>query len=225
MYDISAHIKLYIDHCRYQKKLNEKSLKAYAIDLNQFSGFESGEAHSYSKVSILSYITYIHKTYKPRTAKRKIASLKAFLNYLQNEEILETNPLHRIQTRFQEPQILPRTIPLDIVEKLLYVAYGELKCAATKYAQQAALRNAAILELLFATGMRVSELCSLDSADIDLNSGSILIMGKGSKERILQIGNRQVLAILEQYGKAFAGQIADKGCFFINRLGIRISEQ
>jgi integrase/recombinase XerD len=82
-----------------------------------------------------------------------------------------------------------------------------------------------MIELLFATGLRVSELCSLNASYIDLEKGSVLIMGKGSKERILQIGNPEVLSILRRYADENASQIREAGCFFVNRLSSRISEQ
>jgi integrase/recombinase XerD len=82
-----------------------------------------------------------------------------------------------------------------------------------------------MLELLFVTGLRVSELCSLNADYINLGNGSILIMGKGAKERVLQIGNPEVLSILRRYAEENAVRIRETGCFFINRLSSRISEQ
>ena len=87
------------------------------------------------------------------------------------------------------------------------------------------LRNLAVLELLFATGLRVSELCSLRPNDINLKNGEIRIWGKGSRERMVYIGNPESLTILKQYEKAFAPKIQTANWFFINRLGSRLSEQ
>jgi integrase/recombinase XerD len=178
-----------------------------------------------AKAEISAYITHLHKTYSPRTVKRKIASIRVFLNYLEFEEIIYENPMKKIKTKFQIPQILPRTIPLAVIEKILRAAYQELKQAHTAYALNTAMRNVAILELLFATGLRVSELCSLNAEYINLDSGNILIMGKGSKERVLQIGNPEVLVILRRYAEKNAAHIRKTGYFFVNRLSSRISEQ
>jgi integrase/recombinase XerD len=82
-----------------------------------------------------------------------------------------------------------------------------------------------MIELLFATGLRVSELCSINADHIDLDNGSILIMGKGAKERVLQIGNPEVLSVLRRYVKENEVHIHETGCFFVNRLSSRISEQ
>jgi len=214
----------YLAYCEYQKKLSAKSIKAYTIDLEQLKRHTASE-NIPSKPEISVYITYLHKTYSPQTVKRKIASIRAFLNYLEFEEILSENPMKKIKTKFHVPQVLPKTIPLTKIETILRAAYKELKQAQTVYALNTALRNAAMLELLFATGLRVSELCSLNTDNIDLDNGKILIMGKGAKERVLQIGNHEVLSILRRYAGENATRIRETELFFINRLSSRISEQ
>jgi len=214
----------YLEYCEYQKKLSAKSIKAYTIDLEQLRRHTASE-NIPVKAEISAYITNLHKIYSPRTVKRKIASIRAFFNYLEFEEILPENPIKKIKTRFQTPQVLPKTIPLAIIEKILRSAYQELKQAQTVYTLNTALRNVAMLELLFATGLRVSELCSLNTNYIDLDNGKILIMGKGAKERVLQIGNQDVLSILRRYAGENATHIRETGLFFVNRLSSRISEQ
>ena len=214
----------YLTYCEHQKKLSKKTIKAYAIDLEQFRQHsENGNVPSKSDIS--AYIMHLHKAFMPRTVKRKIASIRAFMNYLEFEEIILENPMKKIRSKFQIPHILPRTIPLIIIESILRTTYQELKQAKTPYGISAALRNTAIIELLFATGLRVSELCSLNLEHIDLHNGSVLIMGKGAKERILQIGNHDVLSVLRRYAEENAGCIHEAGCFFVNRLSSRISEQ
>jgi integrase/recombinase XerD len=217
-------IENYLTYCAHQRKLSAKSIKAYAIDLEQLRRHTASETIPV-KAELSAFITHLHKTFLPRTVKRKIASIRAFLNYLEFEEILIENPMKKIKTKFQIPQTLPRTIPLMIIENVLRVAYQELKQAKTVYALNTALRNAAIIELLFATGLRVSELCSLNTQHIDFENGSIRIMGKGAKERMLQIGNQEVLAILRRYAEENAAHICKTGYFFVNRLSSCVSEQ
>jgi len=216
-------MKDYLMYCENQKKLSVKSIRAYAIDLAQFRQHISTDDIPV-KTDISTYIMYLHKTNKPRTVKRKIASIRAFLNYLEFEEFIADNPMKKIKTKFQEPQMLPRTISLTIIENILAIAYQELKQAKTSYAINSTLRNIAIIELMFATGLRVSELCSLNNEHIDLCNGNIRIMGKGKKERILQVGNQEVISILRRYSEENAAQ-NETGFFFINRLSTRISEQ
>lgn len=184
MENLQTLIENYLEYCRTQKCLDEKTLKAYRIDLRQFS-----EEPSLEKITEITpnnledYIARLHQQYKPKTVKRKIASIKAFFHYLEYKELLAINPFTKIQVHFREPTILPKIIPLHTVEKFLTMIYTQRDNAKTNYQRRNALRDAAVSELLFATGMRISELCSLKNEDINLHDGSILIYGKGDKER------------------------------------------
>lgn len=215
----------YLDFCKYQKTLNEKSLKAYRIDLTQYAGYMEKTDMQLNRANLTSYIANLHKFYKPKSAKRKIASLKAFFSYLEYEDILHENPFSKIKVKFQEPVLLPRTIPTQNVQKLFQTVYQLLAKAPTDYQIKIRTRDIAVLELLFSTGLRVSELCSLNSQDIDLEQGSIRIYGKGSKERMLQITNPDVIHALIAYRSLYIGQIQNTDFFFCNRLGRRLSEQ
>lgn len=183
MHNLQKLITCYLDFCKYQKTLNEKSLKAYRIDLTQYAEYISNTDMQLNRSNLTTYITHLHKHYKPRSAKRKIASLKAFFSYLEYEELLIENPFAKIKVKFQEPILLPRIIPTQNVQKLFQTAYQLLAQATTPYQKQVLTRDVAVLELLFSTGLRVSELCSLTYNDIDLEQGSVRIYGKGSKER------------------------------------------
>jgi integrase/recombinase XerD len=214
----------YLTCCEHQKKLSAKSVKAYATDLKQFCKYLASE-NIPAKTEISKFIMYLHNNFSPRSAQRKIASIRAFMNYLEYEEILNENPIKKIRTKFQIPKMLPRIIPLTVIENILQAAYQELQQAQTAYALSAALQNIVIIELLFATGLRVSELCSLSAEYIDLENGSIRIIGKGAKERILHIGNPEVPSIMPRYAEDSRARINETGCFFVNRLSSRISEQ
>ena len=117
------------------------------------------------------------------------------------------------------------TIPINNIEQIIRFAYLQLTKAKTDYTKKVALRNALILELLFATGMRISELCTLTTEQIDFNDYIIKIYGKGSKERLIQICNQNVQELLKKYNQSFKFEIANNKFFFINRLGNRLSEQ
>ena len=225
MIELYKEITTYLDYCKYQKKLSEDTVKAYAIDLKQFHSQIETTSDCMEKAEITGYITYLHKAYQPKTVKRKIASLKAFFSHLEFEEIIPDDPMRKIKTKFQEPKELPRTVSLKIIKKILSVAYDRLEQAQTPHALWTAYRDVAVIELLFATGIRVSELCSLGIDDVNLSDGNIRIMGKGSKERILQIGNREVLTLLRQYKNAHLTVLNETGYFFVNRLQLRLSEQ
>lgn len=117
----------------------------------------------------------LHQQYEPKTVKRKIASLKAYFHYLEFKEIIDHNPFNKIQVHFREPAKLPRIIPLHTMEKLLITIYAQRYNAKTDHQKRSALRDAAVTELLFATGIRISELCALKKEDVNLYDGTILI--------------------------------------------------
>lgn len=215
----------YLEYCQYRKRLDNKTLKAYRIDLTQYSAYALELPHCFAKDTVDSYITGLHKRYKPKTVKRKIASLKAFFHYLEYKELLEDNPFLKLDIKFREAKLLPKTIPLHSIQHFLSTMYLQKGTAKSEYELRCCIRDIAIIELLFATGMRISELCSLKPKDIDLQSSNILIYGKGAKERILQIGNPEVLSALISYRNTFEKDIAACGYFFVNRLKQRLSDQ
>lgn len=226
MNDLEKAIKDYLEYCQFQKRLDLKTLKAYRIDLKQFTTNHTTNSISDITSSILElYISTLHSTFKPKTVKRKIATLKAFFHYLEYKDIIKLNPFNKVQIKFREPVTLPKTIPLYIIETFLSTMYVQRKCAPTPTQQKYALRDIAVIELLFATGMRISELCSLKPHNVDLLEGVILIYGKGAKERRIHLGNNDVINILTEYQQTFHDVIKKCGYFFVNRLEHRLAEQ
>lgn len=151
--------------------------------------------------------------------------MKAFFHYLVYEELLSQNPFEKLNVKFREPQVLPRIVPNTVIEIFLRTMYKQKTLARTTYEYNSTLRDIAVIELLFATGVRVSELCSLTLSQIDFTTYQIIINGKGSKERVLQIGNEDVKKVLSEYYAAFKTDISKTGWFFINRLHKRYSEE
>lgn len=221
-------IEKYLQHCKFEKGLSEKTLKAYRIDLTQFLTYlNDNSVLSCRRGDIQKYLSILYDWYKAKSVRRKMAALKAFFNYLEDEELLEENPFAKLHIKLHEPLLLPKTIPLANINLLLQCAYQKSK-ANTKvhsYSYRTNLRDIAVLELLFATGMRVSELCSIAADSIDLSSGEVRIYGKGAKERIIQIGNPDVRTAVERYYEAFSNQIQETGWLFVNRLGNQLSDQ
>ena len=134
-------------------------------------------------------------------------------------------PFAKLDIRFREAKLLPKTIPFHSIQTFLSTLYAQKEEAKSQYQLRCCIRDIAVIELLFATGVRISELCSLKPSDIDLKSSNILIYGKGSKERILQIGNPEVISALNTYQEAFQKDIEICGYFFVNRLGHKLSDQ
>ena len=221
MFEYKLHIDEFLNYCRYHKKLSDKSIRAYKIDLSQYGVF----SNELSKQALWDYIEYLNKKYKPKTAKRKLATLKAFIHFLLLQDLIDFNPFDKLETTIKEPLLLPKTIPLGVIAKLISFSYQQIVFAKSDYQIRSAVRNTAILELLFATGARVAEICTLRSDNVDLLGNSVKFYGKGSKERIIPIENFAVLSILRKYHSLFEKEIPDSGYFFVNKLGRRMTEQ
>lgn len=223
---IQEQIGRYLFYCREQRRLDEKTVRAYKIDLTQFEEFISGTLTELSKEVLNSYIIYLHDRYKQKTVKRKIATLKAFYAYLEREELIAENPMRRIRTQFRQEKILPKTIPAEIIEKLLgYMYWKQADADNTQSQNMIITRDTAIIELLFATGLRISELCTLEKDRFNIRDGILCIRGKGAKERYLQVGSPMVLRQLKRYSVLWKEEIERGRYFFYNRSGGRYSEQ
>lgn len=222
MINLPSQMQRFLNHCKIRKALNDKTIKAYKIDLRQFAQFTDNK---FSKDVICQYIDMLHEKYKPKTIKRKIASVKAFTHYLIIEEVIEINPFNKIDISFKEPTMLPKTIPLNVINSILAHAYDSLSQVKTEYQKRCTTRDIAVLEILFATGARVSEICNLNPSSVDLTNHTIKIFGKGSKERMIQIENPDVLKALQEYYILFQEDIKSSGFFFVNKLHTRLTEQ
>ncbi|MGN0505895.1 MAG: tyrosine-type recombinase/integrase [Lachnospiraceae bacterium] len=223
---LSEKVEQYLQYCRFQKGLDEKTVKAYQNDLGQFVTFMQKHENELSKQVLNQYVMDLQQKYKKKSVKRKIASTKALFNYLVDEELLEVNPFHLVKTRFKEEMVLPKIIPRDKIEQLLNHLY---QIAASENLsdcrKKLILRDIAVVEMLFSTGMRISELCNLRDSAFDIKNGVLCIQGKGAKERYLQIGNETVLMQLSKYREVFKEEIKSHGYFFVNRYGMPLSEQ
>lgn len=225
MQDLQQQIEQYLLSCRYQKGLNIKTLKAYRIDLQQFAAFTKSNQLELKREHILQYISNLQETYRSRTVRRKIASVKAFCNYLEYEQIIVESPFTRLRLKLNAPLILPRTIPLSAIEAVLAAAYRQKTSDQSEQQRKISLRDIAVLELLFATGIRVSELCSLKPDDIRLDEGEVKIYGKGAKERFVQLTNPAVIQAIDDYRKANEAAIGQANAFFVNRLQRPLTDQ
>ena len=215
-------LEIYLEYCEYRKELDKKTLKAYRIDLCQY--FEFVCVDEPEKEKIEEYITLLHKNYKQKTVKRKIASIKAYYSYLEETEIIAENPFHKIKVRFKENITLPRIIPREEIEQLLNYMYKCLNESTTS-SRKYVLRDIAVTEVLFATGARVCEISNIREDCINLNTGLIRLVGKGRKERYVQISSASVLGMLRKYYAENESAIRKSGYFFVNNRENRYTEQ
>lgn len=224
-------IDSFIFHCQYEKNLSPKSIKSYKIDLQQFSIFlgknkVDKNIETLDKNAIRNYLQSISNT-KPKTIKRKMATLKAMFNYLEFESLIVSSPFRKLKINIKETKELPKVMSIEEVKKILHIAFTDLKKVKDKlsYEYKEKVRNIAIIELLFATGARVSEIAKISAVDIDFTTWTIKLMGKGRKERMIQICEQEIQEILKEYYQLFMPAININGYFFINKFNNPLSEQ
>ena len=220
MRTLSSLIAGYLETGEYEKQLSPDTIKAYRIDLRQFVDFTEGAWAD--KDMLNQYIKYLNQHFAPRSVKRKLASIRAFYHEMEISGELEKNPFDKLHIRIHSPQQLPRIIPEQIVQALLQSAYD----AYTQGCREV-LRDILVLELLFSTGLRVSELCAL-SQDTFLLSDSglrLLVKGKGRKERIIQITTSELLQLAQTYCDVFSMEIQEQGAILFNQRGRPLSPQ
>lgn len=205
-----------------EKNFSKHTAKAYCSDILSFLVWmdeQSCEDINFSKVR--EYLHFIQKfNYKKTTIARKIASLRTFYKYLYRERKVDSNPAMNL-TNPKRPKSLPKFLTPDEVEQILN---------NTKIETPAGYRNRTILELLWVTGMRISELSGLNFGDLNLEHNEIRVFGKGSKERIILVTDR-AKSFLERYIES-ARDLIPKGFpvpdksedspVFINNTGYRL---
>lgn len=215
-------VKKYLEFCEFRKELDWNTLKAYRVDLKQFFVYIQEDMPDKKKIE--EYITELHKKYKQKTIKRKIASIKAYYNYLEECEIIDDNPFRKIRVKFKETAVLPGVIPREEIELLLNDMYSRENLNSEK-TYKYWIRDIAVVETLFATGARVYEISHIKLDCINLNTGLIKIMGKGGKERYVQVADPEILDILKKYYEYNSEAIKISGFFFVNSRGNRYTEQ
>ena len=220
-------IEEYLVKCKYQKNLDDKTIKAYKIDLMQFETFSRNKSDYMSKECIESFLSELQsKQYAVKTLKRKAASLKVFFSYLNDEEIVLLNPFNKIKIKLREPIVLPKTISMKNLSSLFnYIEDNleEVKIHSYKYKE--IVRDRLILELLITTGIRVSELCNLKKDDVMFSMNIIKIYGKGSRERIIPIYYHTLIDSIQLYLDVFSEELIESEYFFLNKRKKRLSAQ
>jgi integrase/recombinase XerC len=220
-------INQYGRHLQDERNLSSHTLRNYLSDLKQFLEFLKTEEVFQDQVGkkalqlvdahlVRSYLGRLARVCQKSSQARKLAALKGFFRYLVRERYLERDPLLGLGSPKQEKPLV-NFLSVDDVFRLLDGVHG---LGALR------LRDRAILEVLYSTGVRVSELVGLNWGDIDFRLGIIRVTGKGSKERIVPIGEVALEVLrgyateqVKQWGRPSKGQVA----IFLNRLGERIT--
>ncbi len=190
MTPLERSLRSYLHFCRIEKGLAANTLQSYRRDLTHFAIFLGQSPINQVKINTLRlYLDALREQgLTSRSIARKVTSIRGFLAYLVDENQLEQNPAELLSSP-KAGTTLPRYLSHDSVETLLQ---GTAEDEAT------GLRDRAMFDLLYATGVRVSELIKVAVADLDVNQGLILVTGKGNKQRLIPVG-RQALEMIERY--------------------------
>ena len=201
-----------------ERNLSPHTVAAYLRDLNEFKGFldRQGDAGKEALVRLDSfvlrrYLAELHKRNQRTSIARKLSSLRTFFRYLVREGLLQANPAEGLATP-KLNRYLPKTLSVDEAESLMERGYGTTLLD---------LRDRAILELFYSTGMRVSELTGLSIGALDLREGLVRVLGKGRKERLVPVG-RKAREALSAYLEA-RGLPSDEEPLFVNARGGRLT--
>ena len=218
----------FLDYLAVEKGFSENTVAAYRNDLHQLASFIEAEAAkrgtippwaAFDRQAMLSYLLELKgRGYAATTVARKVAAVKSFFGFMVAEGVIKNNPTQGVAST-KVGKSLPKPISIAQVHRLLE--------QPTKQSAPEARRDRAMLELLYATGMRVSELVSLNLADLDTEGGFVRCFGKGHKERLIPIYERAVQAVKEYLTEArpHLAHDSEEKALFLNRRGERLTRQ
>ena len=182
-------IDMFLDYLLIDKNYSENTISSYKTDLIYFSEYVGKNITNVTKNDIESYLMYLHKNgYNERSISRALSSIKSLYKFLVLEKIVKDNVAIEVEAPKQK-KALPKVLSEEDIEKLLDI----------KLVDQYSIRNKAMLELMYATGMRVSELINIKVFDIDFESDLVRIIGKGSKERVVPLGDYALYYLKKYY--------------------------
>ena len=220
-------VEQFLNYTTVERGLSPNTIAAYRNDLSQFVDFlQSRDSSlqgngSWKRIgtdALTAFVLDLHERgYSDKTKTRKVASTKALFGFLLEEGVIDKNPMED----FASPGVgesLPETLSVEEVEALLSVE---------KALTPMSLRDRAMIEIMYATGVRVSELVSLDIDDVDLDENFVRCMGKGSKERIIPVHDEAVEAVrvyLQDGRESLVGPAAGRA-LFVSRKGGRLTRQ
>jgi integrase/recombinase XerD len=216
-------IDRYLDYIKIEKGLAKNTLIAYNHDILEFFSFieksqKLDHINNIEKKHILDFLIYLSKENKTSSVARKLISLRSFFKYLNQEDFIKKNPTELLDIPKKWKKI-PQVLSKNEIEKLLNIV---------KESSGIEIRDKALFETLYASGVRISELLNLKLNDLFLDKGVIRVIGKGSKERLVPIGKYAINAI-EHYINDERAKIIrktkDTNYLFLNRSGKRLSRQ
>lgn len=190
----------FINFLQATKNLSSKTLAAYGSDLKQYFAFERNILYP----DVCAFISFLSKDLKLKdtSIRRKIITLKNFYDYLINCGILTTSPFNKLKFKFKQEKRLPKTLSINEVTKILN-CFNVDSSSLSDFAKREYIRDAALIDLLISTGIRIGEAAAITLEDIITSEHTVLIHGKGRKQRLIYISspttwNRLSLLIRER---------------------------
>ena len=223
--------ELFLNDCRHRRKLSQHTLKAYQLDLLALARFVAAtfpddDLNRLDRVGINAYLHSLGHC-KARTVRRKLASIKSLFAFLVREGLRRENPSQHIRLDVRTGRSLPRTVSVPVLQAFFGHLYARARRLADRGSQKAqrVIQEIALFELMFASGMRVSEISHLQIRSLDLERGVVLVTGKGNKERLISICDEEVRTALHKHQQNRREVSGPADSLFINRAGKRLSEQ
>ncbi len=223
---LPRHGERYLDHLRVERGLSPHSLAAYRRDLALYGGYLeavglAGPAEAVAE-DLAAFVAWVReqrtaegRPFAATTVARTLVAVRGLHRFLVREGLAEVDP----STEVTGPRLsrsLPKALPLEAIERLLAAPVGD---------EPAALRDRAMLEVLYGAGLRISELVDLDVDDLDVEGGSVRTMGKGRKERVVPLGRPARRAVEAWLVRGRAALTPDGPALFTNARGRRLTRQ
>ncbi len=216
-------IERFIEHCRIAKRLSANTLRAYETDLADFLAHlgKDADVAGINRDGLRHYACTLFdaKGLKESTVKRRMAALKVMFRWLERDEVIPLSPFHRLDLSIRLPRRLPRALTVDEMRRLLHSAERELGGG-----HDAILLHFVIV-CLFVTGLRVGELTGVGLAEVDLAEGTILVRGKGNRERRVFLTGHETTVALTDYLALRAGITTTSDRFLLTGAGGAVTAQ
>lgn len=212
-----GHVRKFAQYLSVEKNFSPHTLKGYAADLNEFSAFLGDKGPgSISHLDIRRFLAELkQRNLSKRTVVRKLAAIRSFFKFLFKEKVIKTNPAGSIFTPKLDKD-LPEFLDPEKTMRLV---------TAPTPGEPSGLRDRAILEVLYSTGIRVSELVGLNQDDVDLIAGAVKVRGKGKRERIALLGKESQTALRGYYEHRRSEDRSSVPAVFLNRRGTRLTDR
>lgn len=201
------------------KNLSRKTILAYKSDISDYIHFLNDSVSETDIDDIYSYINHLsQRELKDTTIKRKIISLKLFYSYLYNENIISENPFFGIKFSFRQEKRLPKTLSVKEVSHLLSTLYNCKNIAQTDFSVFETTRDLCLIDLLISTGIRIGEAANITLSDIIMQERTILIHGKGRKQRLLYLSSQETWNNLKEWLRLRKKFSPSSDYLFLNRI-------